>query len=224
MVSAFVIAVIGLVAVWVGLQGILSARKIAAKTPNAPMAYPVRLPWLHKRKTVATTVFRVGQIYTMAGCLMCALGAGTWLKTTSDDRIPACEAMASLLLSVSSETVPLTVNALSKSEHGCVHDMTDSGGGTWFRIESQSSADPIGEQFNSKVQELERNGMAVKPIVDGFQRAVVGMPGDESRAPTTLVIEDSRGLHSVEVHPDALEHKPLSVVLQILRHRPPNDP
>lgn len=224
MLGASTIAVIGLAALWVGLRGIIAARKIAAENPNIPMVYPAPLPWLHNRKTAATTVFRIGQLYAAAGCLMCAFGGSAWIMVKTNDRLPACAAIASTLLKVPSEAFPLTVKPLSSSKYECVHAMTASGGATWFRIESTSEANPIGEQFNSKVQELERNGMAINPIAGGFQRAVAGMPGDESRTPITLVIEDSRGLHAVEVHPEALERHTLSFILKNLEHPPPNVP
>ena len=220
MLSALMMGGIGLVAVLVGLQGVIRARKVSKLTPNAAMSYPVRLPWLHNRKTDANTVFRIGQLYATAGCVLCVCGVGAWLMDTANDRVPACAEIASSLLSAPANNLPLTVKEDSNSKHACIHTITASQGRTWFQIESTPNANPIGEQFNSKVRDMERNGMATEPVSGGFRRAVVGTPGADTQTPITIVIEDSRGLHTIEVHPPALKHQTLATVLQNLDHRP----
>ena len=224
MLSALTMGVIGLAATWVGLRGVLRARKVAAHTPNAAMDYPVRLPWLNNRTTAASTVLRVGQLYATAGVLMCVLGVGAWLTVRSNERPPACAELASSLLRTANQELALTIKEHSNSKLECVHAIQTDKGVTWFQIESVSNANPIGEQFNSKVQDMKRSGMATEPVPNGFRRAVVGTPGDDNHTHTTIVIEDSRGLHTVAVYPPALELQHLSTILQNLQHWAPNDP
>ena len=194
-----ILALLGLTSLWVGLSGVLRAHSGMGDAQNSPLKYPAPVPWLQRRETSTREVYRIGQLYSVAGLFLCAGGLLHEQPDHPPEQSRVCEDIVDVIQQNSQPRRPSPEKPASANPNQCSTLLIDPDGHELFRIESQNLRDPIGEAFHTTIRELTRMGMSIEPVNGIGMRAAIATPGAAAGHKPTLVFEDERGLHQIKM-------------------------
>ena len=211
-------AIAALLCLAIGVRGIVQGGDVARQRgSNTLMHYPGPFPWLNKTLTAARWVQWIGRLYLLAAIGLFTLSISLGMQQSSHPPNHTCQRIAQHLLSVTSAESSWTIKAMENATDSCQSTIVDVGGTRWFSIRSVKSNGLIGEDFRHQIREIERSGMAIKPISSLGQRAIIATPRTKGRANPTLIIQDALGVHRIEINGLRVDTSHRGEVVDIIR-------
>jgi len=219
----WVLIILGFLGIAAGASGVIEARKKhRAEGSHSLMHYPAPIPWLRSKVTTARWVDRIGRLYIGFGLVLWVGAAASLVQGMVRPPENPCNGIAAQLAHASLKEKPVSVFVIPPKTGDCAVEGTNANGARLFSVESSFQSDPIGKHFNTHVQNLSSQGMAIEAVARVGFRSAFARPGSPTEHNPTLVFEDDRGLHVVEFHPAAIREDWIPVFIHALQ-RPQTD-
>ena len=194
----------------VGLAGILRSQSVIRDSGrDTLMHYPA--PWLKNRLTAAKWVQWIGHLYIVTGLCFTALAFGLGLQEPQQNH-RLCTRIGDAILHSAWSGSGWTHQTMDAQPDYCHTRILDSQGTRWLSIQSNAPHTLLGEGYRNKTQEVERSGMALKPIARLGNRAVMATPRSKGQANPLIIIDGVEGVHTIEINGlklDATERQPV---------------
>jgi hypothetical protein len=199
----------------VGLAGLLRSQSVIRDSGrNTLMHYPA--PWLKNRLTAAKWVQWIGHLYIVTGLCLAALAFGLGLQEPQQNHRWCNRIGEAILQSPWSDSGWTHQTMIEQPDH-CHTRILDNQGTRWLSIQSNAPHTLLGEGYRNKTQEIERSGMALKPISRLGNRAVMATPRSKGQANPLIIIDGFEGVHTVEMNGlklDATQREPIIDVIR----------
>ena len=213
------LALIGATCLVVGLLGIVRGGQIAKERgPDALMHYPAPLFWLKNRLTAARWVQWIGRLYLMTAVVLVTMAFGLGLNSKADMHSPVCMRLSEALVQSSLARSDWRAETVKINVAGCDARIVGADGTRWFSIQSSGTDGLIGEGFRHQTRELERSGMALKPVSNLGRRAILATPRTRGLANPTLTIDDGLGVHTIEMNGLNINKADHAAVIMVIRN------
>ena len=195
------LALLAIISLAIGLPGVVRGGQVARERGrDTLMHYPGPSVWLKGRLTAARWVQWIGRLYLVTAVCLATLAFSLGLGSTTLPNPHACERLATTILDLPWAEQNWRNLSNGERQHGCNSLIMDAEGTRWFSIHSSGSDGLIGEGYRHQVRELERSGMAIKPISDLGRRAVIATSRAKGLRNPILVIEHDQGIHRIEMN------------------------
>jgi len=203
----------------VGLLGIVRGIQMAKRRgPDVLMHYPAPLFWLRGRLTAARWVQWIGRLYCLAAVVLMTMAFSLGLQSKTDPHSPLCAQLGEAISESEIAGTDWRVQDTGSHTDGCHIQIVGADGTRWFSIRSSGADTLIGEGYRHQTRELERSGMALKPVTGLGNRALIATSRAKGLANPILIIEDARGIHSVEMNGLNINKSQRAFVIETVRN------
>jgi hypothetical protein len=199
-----------------GLIGLMSGWRVSRdRGADELMHYPPPFIWMRSRLLSARWVMRLGAMYVLSGAIL-----GLILLYTPGDQTSqatqqqVCERLQATLTKAAWSPDRWTTRMVPDHHPGCAVHLVGPDDVRWFTIRSFPPSGMIGEQYRHHTVELERLGMALKPVTRIGDRAILATPRSKVVANPTLVMADENGTHTLEMNVQRVVPQDVVVMLQ----------
>ena len=219
------LALLAIISLAIGLPGVVRGGQVARERGrDTLMHYPGPSVWLKGRLTAARWVQWIGRLYLVTAVCLATLAFSLGLSGTTLPKHHACERLATIILGLPWAEQSWRNHPVAERQHGCNSLIIDADGTRWFSIHSNGSDGLIGEGYRHQVRELERSGMAIKPVSDLGMRAIIATSRTKGLRNPTLVIEYEQGIHRIEMNGLTLDTDHRIQLIDAIRKTIDSDP
>jgi len=212
------LALLAIVALAIGLPGVLRGGQVARERGrDTLMHYPGPSIWLKGRLTAARWVQWIGRLYLVTAVCLATLAFSLGLSQPMLPNDHACARLATIILDLPWANQSWRDHPTENRQHGCNSVIIDAEGTRWFSIHSSGSDGLIGEGYRHQVRELERSGMAIKPISDLGRRAVIATSRTKGLRNPILVIEHDQETHQIEMNGLTIDTERRTQIIDAIR-------
>jgi len=142
----------------------------------------------------------IGRLYLLTAVCLSTLAFSIGLGQTALPNHHACEILVDTILELPWAQESWRTDPVGARDHGCQSLIMDNDGTRWFSIHVHHADGLIGEGYRHQVQELERSGMAIKPVSELGRRAIVATSRAKGRQNPILLIEHGESIHRIEMN------------------------